>query len=202
MNVKKWVLNHFPTVKVDETIGNALRKMREFSCDYCIVLDENDKFEGVVYKSSIRDSELDEKIDMYVTFPDFYVVEDSNIEEAALMLIENKDQILPVVNNNAEVIGVLTVQEVLEAFTELSAMDEKGTRIILDLEDKPGELKRIVDVLANNKMNILSILTLKLEEVGKRQLSIKIQCEDPETVANLLEIYNIKYSSIIEEEGF
>lgn len=200
MNVKKWVLQHFPTVKKDEEIGNALRKMREFSCDYCIVLDENDKFEGVVYKSSIRDSELEEKIDMYVTFPDFYVVEDSNVEEAALMLIENKDQVLPVVNNNAEVIGVLTVQEVLEAFIELSAMDEQGTRIILELEDKPGELKRVIDVLANNKMNILSILTLK--DDNKRQVSIKIQCEDPESVANLLEIYNIKYISIIEEEGF
>ncbi|MBT1247537.1 MULTISPECIES: CBS domain-containing protein [unclassified Thermosipho (in: thermotogales)] len=200
MNVKKWLLTHFPSLKKNETIGNALRKMRDFSCDYCIVLDENEKFEGVVYKSSIRDSELDEPLDMYITFPDFYVVEDSNVEEAALMLIENKDQILPIVNNNAEVIGVLTVQEVLEAFTELSAMDEQGTRIVLELEDKPGELKRVIDVLANNKMNILSILTLK--ENNKRQVSIKIQCEDPETVANLLEIYKIKYLSIIEEEGF
>ncbi|ABR31153.1 signal transduction protein [Thermosipho melanesiensis] len=200
MNVKKWILTHFPTLKRENTVGDALRKMREFSCDYSIVLDENDKFEGVIYKSSIRDSQFDEKIEMYVTFPDFYVVEDSNVEEAALMLIENKDQILPVVNNNAEVIGVLTVQEVLEAFTELSAMDERGTRIILELEDKPGELKKMIDVLANNKMNILSILTLK--ENNKRQVSIKIQCDDPETVANLLEIYNIKYLSIIEEEGF
>jgi acetoin utilization protein AcuB len=200
MNVKKWVISHFPTIKKDQTVGEALRKMREYACDYCIVLDENDKFEGVLYKTSIRESELDEIVDEYVTFPDFYVVEDSNVEEAALMLIENRDQILPVVNNNAEVIGILTVQEVLEAFTELSAMDEPGTRIILELPDKPGELKRVIDVLANNKMNILSILTLK--DDGQRQVSIKVQCEDPETIANLLEIYKINYISIIEEEGF
>ncbi|MBO8139707.1 MAG: CBS domain-containing protein [Thermosipho sp. (in: Bacteria)] len=200
MNVKKWVISHFPTIRKSQTVGEALRKMREYACDYCIVLDENDKFEGVLYKSSIRESELDALVDEYVTFPDFYVVEDSNVEEAALMLIENRDQILPVVNNNAEVIGVLTVQEVLEAFTELSAMDEPGTRIILELPDKPGELKRVIDVLANNKMNILSILTLK--DDGKRQVSIKVQCEDPETIANLLEIYEINYISIIEEEGF
>ncbi|MDK2885647.1 MAG: acetoin utilization protein AcuB [Thermosipho sp. (in: thermotogales)] len=200
MNVKKWVISHFPTIKKSQTVGDALRKMREYACDYCIVLDENDKFEGVLYKSSIRDSELDTLVDEFVTFPDFYVVEDSNVEEAALMLIENRDQILPVVNNNAEVIGILTVQEVLEAFTELSAMDEPGTRIILELPDKPGELKRVIDVLANNKMNILSILTLK--EDGTRQVSIKVQCEDSETIANLLEIYEINYISIIEEEGF
>ncbi|MBO8160345.1 MAG: CBS domain-containing protein [Thermosipho sp. (in: Bacteria)] len=200
MNVKKWIITHYPTIKITDTVGDALRKMREYACDYCIVLDEDEKFEGVLYKSSIRDSELDEPVDNYVTFPDFYVVEDSNVEEAALMLIENRDQILPVVNNNAEVVGVLTVQEVLEAFTELSAMDEPGTRIILELPDKPGELKRVIDVLANNKMNILSILTLK-DEV-KRQVSIKVQCEDPEIIANLLEIYEINYISIIEEEGF
>ncbi|QTA38755.1 CBS domain-containing protein [Thermosipho ferrireducens] len=201
MNVKKWVVTHFPTIKKGASVGDALHTMREYACDYCIALDEEEKFDGVLYKSSIWEANMDEKIDDYITFPDFYVVEDSNVEEAALMMIENRDQILPVVNNNAEVIGVLGVQEILEAFTELSAMDEPGIRIILELADRPGELKRIIDVLANNQVNILSILTLK-DENSKRQISIKVDSDDPESIASLLEIYEIKYLSIIEEEGF
>jgi len=174
--------------------------MRKYACDYCIVVDEDGKFEGLLHKSIIKEVEMDEKVADHVVFPDFYVVEDSTIEEAAMMLIENKETILPVVNSNSEVIGVLTIQEVLEAMTEIAAMDEPGIRINLTLPDRPGELKKVIDVLASNKINILSILTLK--DNNNRLVSIKVDSRDAESVAGILEVYEISYESIVEEEGF
>jgi len=82
----------------------------------------------------------------------------------------------------------------------MAAMDEHGVRINLTLPDKPGELKKIIDVLANNKINILSILTIK--DGDSRLVSIKVDSKDAESVASILEIYEIPYESIVEEEGF
>jgi acetoin utilization protein AcuB len=200
MKAVRWVNTFFPKVKNTQTITQALHEMRKHSCDYCIVIDEDGKFDGLLHKSVIKEVEMDEKVGPYVVFPDFYIVEDSTIEEAAMMLIENKETILPVVNSNSEVIGVLSIQEVLEAMTEMAAMDEHGVRINLTLPDKPGELKKIIDVLANNKINILSILTIK--DGDSRLVSIKVDSKDAESVASILEIYEIPYESIVEEEGF
>lgn len=200
MKALRWVNTFFPKVKSSSLISDALHEMRKYACDYCIVVDEDGKFEGLLHKSIIKEVEMDEKVANHVVFPDFYVVEDSTIEEAAMMLIENKETILPVVNSNSEVIGVLTIQEVLEAMTEIAAMDEPGIRINLTLPDRPGELKKVIDVLASNKINILSILTLK--DNDSRLVSIKVDSRDAESVAGILEVYEISYESIVEEEGF
>ncbi|ODN29969.1 CBS domain-containing protein [Fervidobacterium thailandense] len=200
MKALRWVNTFFPKVKSTALISDALHEMRKYACDYCIVVDEDGKFEGLLHKSIIKEVEMDEKVGDHVVFPDFYVVEDSTIEEAAMMLIENKETILPVVNSNSEVIGVLTIQEVLEAMTEIAAMDEPGIRINLTLPDRPGELKKVIDVLASNKINILSILTLK--DNDSRLVSIKVDSRDAESVAGILEVYEISYESIVEEEGF
>lgn len=200
MKATRWINTFFPKVGVNQIISDALHEMRKYATDYCVVVDDDGKFEGIVHKSAVKEVSMDERIGDHVVFPDFYVVEDSTIEEAAMMLIENKETILPVVNSNGEVIGVLTIQEVLEAMTELAAMDEPGIRINLALPDRPGELKKVIDVLANNKINILSILTLK--DDGSRLVSIKVDSRDAESVAAILELYEIAYESIVEEEGF
>jgi len=200
MKAVRWVNTFFPKVKNTQSISDALHEMRKYSCDYCIVVDEDGKFDGLIHKSVIKEVEMDEQVGKYVIFPDFYIVEDSTIEESAMMLIENKETVLPVVNSNSEVIGVLTIQEALEAMTEMSAMDEHGIRINLTLQDKPGELKKVIDVLANNRINILSILTLK--DDNNRLVSIKVDSKDAESVASILEVYEIPYESIVEEEGF
>lgn len=200
MRAVRWVNTFFPKVKNSSPISEALHEMRKYSTDYCVVIDEDGKFDGLIHKSIIKEVEMEEKVKEYAVFPDFYIVEDSTIEEAAMMLIENKETILPVVNSNGEVIGTLSIQEVLEAMTEIAAMDEHGIRINLTLQDKPGELRKVIDVLANNKINILSILTLK--DDGSRLVSIKVDSKDAESVAGILEVYEIPYESIIEEEGF
>ncbi|HOP82551.1 MAG TPA: CBS domain-containing protein [Fervidobacterium sp.] len=200
MRAVRWVNTFFPKVKNSSPISEALHEMRKYSTDYCVVIDEDGKFDGLIHKSIIKEVEMEEKVEGYNIFPDFYIVEDSTIEEAAMMLIENKETILPVVNSNGEVVGVLSIQEVLEAMTEIAAMDEHGIRINLTLQDKPGELRKVIDVLANNKINILSILTLK--DDGSRLVSIKVDSKDAESVAGILEVYEIPYESIVEEEGF
>ncbi len=200
MKASRWVSTFFPLVKSNDTVMTALHEMRKYMTDYCIVVDEDNKFDGIIHRNTIKEADLEDKIEDYVVFPDFYVLEDSTIEEAAMMLIENNEKILPVVNSNAEVVGVLSTQEVLEAMTEMSAMDEPGVRVNLVLPDKPGELKKVIDVLANNKLNILSILTIKNGD--SRQVSIKLDSKDAESIANILELYDIKYETLVEEEGF
>ncbi len=200
MKASRWVSTFFPMVKANDTVTVALHEMRKYITDYCIVVDEDNKFDGIVHRNTIKEAGLEDKVEDYVVFPDFYVLEDSTIEEAAMMLIENNEKILPVVNSNAEVVGVLSTQEVLEAMTEMSAMDEPGVRVNIILPDKPGELKKVLDVLANNRLNILSILTIK--DGDSRQVSIKLDSKDAESIANILELYDIKYETLVEEEGF
>ncbi len=200
MFARNWMNTDFPQVTVSATVQEVLSVMRKYRVDYCVVTDEENKFEGLVYKNSLANLQFDSTVGDYVIFPDFYVFEDSYIEEAALTFRESQEACLAVVDNDLTVKGVITLTEILEAFVAITAMDEPGSRILLKLEDKPGQLKSIFDVLAQNKMNVLAVNTVK--DNTYRRVSIKVDILDPEEVAKVLNVYGIKYDKIAKEEGF
>ncbi|AEH50369.1 CBS domain-containing protein [Pseudothermotoga thermarum] len=200
MLAKYWMNPDFPHVKTGATVQEALSVMRKNRTDYCVLLDENNVFQGFVYRANIAEVQMDSPVDSFVAFPDYYVYEDSYIEEVALTFRESHETCLAVVDKNLVMKGVLTLSEILDAFVAMTAMDEPGTRILLKLEDKPGELKKVLDVLAENKMNVLAVNTVK--DNGYRRVSIKVDIKDPKVVEKVLQTYGVKYEKLAKEEGF
>jgi len=78
MRAVRWVNTFFPKVKNSSPILEALHEMRKYSTDYCVVIDEDGKFDGLIHKSIIKEIEMEEKVEEYTVFPDFYIVEEFN----------------------------------------------------------------------------------------------------------------------------
>lgn len=200
MFVKHWMNTDFPLISVKATVHEALNQMRKYRTDYCVTLDEEGKFTGFVYKNSIANVDFESKVEDYVVFPDFFTYEDSYIEEAALTFRESQERCLAVVDLDMKVKGVITLTEVLEAFVAITAMDEPGIRILLLLQDKPGELKKVLDVFALNNINVLAVNTIKRD--GSRSVSIKLDANEPKQIERLLKEHGIQFLKIVKEEGF
>lgn len=200
MFVKHWMNTDFPLISVKATVHEALNQMRKYRTDYCVTVDEEGKFTGFVYKNSIANADFESKVEDYVVFPDFFTYEDSYIEEAALTFRESQERCLAVVDLDMKVKGVITLTEVLEAFVAITAMDEPGIRILLLLQDKPGELKKVLDVFALNNINVLAVNTIKRD--GSRSVSIKLDANEPKQIERLLKEHGIQFLKIVKEEGF
>ncbi|WP_448523883.1 CBS domain-containing protein [Pseudothermotoga sp.] len=198
--MKHWMNTDFPSTNVEATVQEALNLMRKHRTDYCVTVDEEEKFTGFVYKNNIANADLESKVEDYVVFPDFFTYEDSYIEEAALTFRESHERCLAVVDLDMKVKGVITLTEVLEAFVAITAMDEPGVRILLMLQDKPGELKRVLDVFALNNINVLAVNTIKRD--GSRSVSIKLDAHEPKQIEKLLKEHGIQFLKIAKEEGF
>ncbi|AJC73770.1 signal transduction protein [Pseudothermotoga hypogea DSM 11164 = NBRC 106472] len=200
MFVKNWMNTDFPLISVRSTVQEALSQMRKYKTDYCVTVDEEGKFTGFVYKNNIANAELESKVEDYVVFPDFFTHEDSYIEEAALTFRESQERCLAVVDFDMKVTGVITLTEVLEAFVAITAMDEPGVRVLLELEDRPGELKKVFDVFALNSINVLAVNTVKRD--GSRSVSVKLDAHEPKQIERLLKEHGIQFLKIAKEEGF
>ncbi len=200
MLAKYWMNPDFPHVKLGTTVQEALSVMRKSRTDFCVLLDENNVFQGFVYRNTLAEAQMENPVDIYATFPDFYVYEDSYIEEVALTFRESHETCLAVVDKNLVIKGVLTLAEILDAFVAMTAVDEPGTRILLKLEDKPGELKKILDVFAQNKINVIAVNTVK--EDGYRRVSIKVDTQSVKDVEKVLNVFGIKFDKLAKEEGF
>lgn len=200
MFVKHWMNTDFPSISVKATVQEALSRMREYKVDYCVTIDEEGKFTGFVYKNNIANADLESQVEDYVVFPDFFTNEDSYIEEAALTFRESHERCLAVVDQDMKVKGVITLTEVLEAFVAITAMDEPGVRVLLTLQDKPGELKKVLDVFALNNINVLAVNTIKRD--GFRSVSIKLDAREPKQIERLLKEHGLEFLKVVKEEGF
>lgn len=106
---------------------------------------------------------------------------DTPIEDAARQLYEHRIGCLPVMEGD-EMIGIITETDVLRAFVELFGADESGTRIEILMQNKPGELSRVVRAIGVDfKLNITGIVMPPISD-SEHAAVIHINTKDAEPV--------------------
>lgn len=84
---------------------------------------------------------------------------DALVEEAALLMRDNKIGGVPVVENGG-LVGIITETNIFDAFIDIMGLRNIGTRITLELpEDKPGLIADISGVIKQNDGNITHFTT-------------------------------------------
>ncbi|MFA9422454.1 MAG: CBS and ACT domain-containing protein [Sedimentibacter sp.] len=88
---------------------------------------------------------------------------DSLLEEAAVIMRDNKIGILPVVEDNI-IVGVITESDILDAFIDILGFKSEGSRITIESKDVPGALAEIAGIFKGTNSNITHIVAYKIGE--------------------------------------
>ncbi len=99
---------------------------------------------------------------------------DISVEEAAILLHDNKIGCLPVVEDG-NLVGIITENDVMEILIEVLGMKEKGSRLEVVVDDKPGALADITRIIKESNVNITSVVTDISDEPGKRVVVFKLK---------------------------
>jgi acetoin utilization protein AcuB len=122
---------------------------------------------------------------------------DISVEEATTLLHDNKIGCLPVVEDG-NLVGILTENDVMEILIEVMGMKEKGSRIEVLVEDKPGALADMTRIIKEHNVNIISVVTDTAEEIGKRLVVFKLKTFYFEPIKKAMEAagYPVQYAKI------
>lgn len=85
---------------------------------------------------------------------------DALLEEAAIVMRDNKIEILPVMDGD-RLVGVITESDLLEAFIDLNGARDRGTRLAIEADDQPGVLARLASITGENFTNITHVLVYR-----------------------------------------
>ena len=110
---------------------------------------------------------------------------DDIIEDAAKILRDNKIGGLPVVEQG-ELVGIITVSDILKAFLDMMGIGEPSSRLELVLDDVPGILAEVAQIIKRFKVNIISIVTAPWTEKGKRLVILRINTIYPNPIVEVL----------------
>lgn len=118
---------------------------------------------------------------------------DEAIERAALLMEEHRISGLPVLQGD-QVVGVLTVTDLLRAFVGFLGLREGGTRVTVDVPDEPGVLARVARAAAPS--NIVASVTSVVEPGELRRLVVRVVGTDAEGFPERLRAEGLEASDV------
>ncbi len=90
------------------------------------------------------------------------------LQDALLMIEKKKVGAIPVVDEDNRLVGILSVRDLLRAFINVLGIGQPGTLLCILMEEKVGQLKRIVDIVTEENISFGSILVARYWEKDKR----------------------------------
>ncbi|MCX6089906.1 MAG: CBS and ACT domain-containing protein [Atribacterota bacterium] len=194
------------TIPSSTTILEAEKIMKEKGIRRLPVVD-HDRLAGIVTYNDLLEAEPSKattlsRFELTYLFSKMTVAEimekkvitikpDTPIEEAALIMKRNKVGGLPVVEET-RVMGIITESDVFEVLVETLGVELGGTRITIELPEKPGELHQVTGIVSKYMINILSLATFYIDEKPDlRYVVIRIATRNYEPIIKELEAVGI-----------
>ncbi len=114
------------------------------------------------------------------------VNEDVPLEEAALIMTQNKIGALPVVKDG-KLVGIITETDIFKTLLDMLAAREKGVRITIEVPDRPGILSHIGAIIAEKGGDIIALGTFSGTDPSQAIVTIKVRGVDEATLRSLIE---------------
>ena len=90
------------------------------------------------------------------------------IQDALLVIQNSKVGALPVIDEDRKVTGIISVRDLLRAFINVLGIGEPGTLLCILVEEKIGQLKKIVDAITEENISFGSVLVARYWDEDKR----------------------------------
>lgn len=157
MIVKDFMTPDPVTVSPDEHIEETLETMKSLNFRQCPVV-EDGKLVGIVTdrdaRTSLGGGKHPKVRDIMSTAP-VTILDYASVEGAAEIIRSGKFNALPVVNAKNELVGILTVTDLLDAFLKLMNFHEKPVRLEVHMSEDVGMFD-VLHLIQNNSEKVLS----------------------------------------------
>jgi len=174
MLVSNWMSKNVITVDVDDSMQNAMKLMKENGIRMLPVL-KKEKLVGVVTDRDLKRASASDattldihellyliskiKVGNIMTPNPITVPRNFTVEETAEVLLKHKISGAPVVDQNGKVVGVITQADLFRVLISLTGVGKGGIQFAFQLEDRPGSIKEVADIIRLYGGRMVSILT-------------------------------------------
>lgn len=186
-----------PTVSPSDTVEATLDWMDEFRVSQLPVV------EGKEYKGLVKDTSLlafgESKSaigNFEFVLPNTFATENQHFFDLLHLFHEHDVEILPIVNDNKEYIGVISIKDTAQILAKAFSAEVLGGIIILSVDYRDysmAEIGRLVE--SNNARIISSFMEVNPQDPNTVELTLKLNTPDLTRVAATLERFGYKVLS-------
>jgi acetoin utilization protein AcuB len=198
MLVKDWMSKNPITINDDTSMMKAIHLMKQNRFRRLPVLQQG-RLVGIVSDRDLKEASPSKATtldvhELYYLLSELHVKDimtrdpitvgpDDTVEHAAQVMLENTISGLPVVDEQGAVVGILTQSDVFRAFMHITGILQGGVQFALRLEDRPGLIKEVVDLLRAKGARFVSLLTSYTSaQEGYRDIYLRVKNLSPEAI--------------------
>jgi acetoin utilization protein AcuB len=174
MLVKNWMHKVVVSVDADDSMYDAIKRLKENDIRMLpvmkkkklvgIVTDRDLKRASASDANSLEVHELlyllnDIKVHEIMTKDPITVPVDFTVEETAEILWKNKISGAPVVDKAGDIVGTITQSDIFKLLISLTGVGRRGIQFAFRVEDRPGSIKEVADIIRNYGGRMTSILS-------------------------------------------
>jgi len=174
MLVKDWMSKNVITIGVHDSMQKAISLMTDYQIGMLPVT-EGGKLVGIVTdrdlkRASPSDAAVMEtseilnhlsrvKVGSIMSRNPITVIYNYTVEETAEVLLNNKISGCPVTDEEGRIMGVITKGDLFNAIISLTGLSKRGVLFGFRLEDRPGSIREVADIIRRHGGRLVSILS-------------------------------------------
>ena len=174
MLVKNWMSKPAITIDANASMNDAIKLLKNHNIKMLPVM-ENGKLVGIVTDRDLKRASASDatsleihellyliskiKIREIMTQNPITVPQDYTVEETAEILLKHNISGVPVFDQYRDVVGTITQNDIFRILISLTGAEKRGIQFGVEVEDRPGSIKEITDIIREYGGRMASILT-------------------------------------------
>jgi acetoin utilization protein AcuB len=191
MLAKELISDIVPALRTSDTGLKALSYMDIFRVAHLPIVN-NTEFLGLISDKDIYDLNMaEEPIGNHtLSLIRPFVMHNQHIYEVIELAARLELTVVPVVDENNIYVGVITQNDLLKHFAELTAVNQLGAIIMLELNISDYSLSQIAQIVESNDSKILSVYISSPCDSTKLDVTLKINKTDLTSILQTFNRYN------------
>jgi acetoin utilization protein AcuB len=206
MLIKEWMSKSVITINQDDSLADAVKLFQTRVISMLPVLSRGKIIgiltDGDIKKASPSDATTLDKfeisslmdkvsIESIMSKPVVTICTDHTVDEAAGIMLSKGISGMPVVDNSGTIKGIITKSDIFRCFVSFTGVSNKGQVFAFNLQDRPGIIKNLTDLIIKKGGRLCSIMTSYDDiEEGFRKVFFHTFDIDPDSFDSLVESFH------------
>jgi acetoin utilization protein AcuB len=204
MLVKDWMTREVITVEEDVSIMKASKLMKDKGFQHLPVVRQG-RLTGIVSDRDLKEAHPSKATtldihELYYLLDKLQVKKvmsknphtvsgNETTDKAAALMLKHDISALPVVDPKGDLQGIITKGDVFRAMVSVSGIYQAPLQLCVEIEDRPGSIRKVTDVIRANGGRIVSMIsTYEQAPQGFRHLYVRTKnVEDEKALFSELE---------------
>jgi len=195
--------NNIPRLSLQDTVAKALQLATDYKATHLPVV-AGDTLLGLISEEDLLDAENDKMTleHLQTNFISAYVHENAHFLTAVNTSTQFDTNIVPVVTEEKELLGVITTTDLLKALGNFAGVSEMGGIIVLEMERSQFAISEISRIVESNDATILHLNTIIQPDTGMFTVTLHLNKKEIAAVVATFERYEYDVIYFFGDEHF